>query len=233
MDIPKGFRLEHGIEEKTEDLLEGKVKQQKQIRPIVEKKELEEMLRAFDKQSPLRTLEFVYKKIDRTLEKNYQPVKSQKFKTKWKYWAKQDPYFSEESHVMIRYLNRQGRGYAFARVESKNLEDFCRSFEKTQLFLNKYIPQRHLGRVIGGVLLGVFLYSSVKYGNMHYQVPYPGAGAIEIISSVIGVLAGALFGESIAVNLPKKIYERKIKKLETYSTELILDTKKAVGAALG
>lgn len=208
MDIPKTFKPEQNLEANTQRLLEEEIKLSKPESKI-EKTELEEVLREFDYDS-----ENLHSKIDKLIEKSgYKPIKNEKLY--YEYWYKSKPF--DENYVFIRRVNKQSRNYAFARVESDKLTEFCRRFGKKESGTKKYMALLFpLGFSLGFIVPYLSSYSD----------PVP----LWKTSLFLGGIFG-LFAQLCMVPLSDYIRLRNKKKMEQYCEGLITESKGAIKAA--
>ncbi|MBU4501440.1 MAG: MgtC/SapB family protein [Nanoarchaeota archaeon] len=141
MRLPRTFRPEKNLEEKTEQLLNDP-KIHVKPKPAVKGKYLNNL---FDYlHEPLFMVSYVHEKVDILIDRSdYQVVpRSSKCNQDYTHWYKQDPLSSDSFYVLSRrneasnsssfFLNPfQLKGYySFARPTQNNLENFCQMFEK-------------------------------------------------------------------------------------------------------
>lgn len=122
MDVPKSFRSEYGIEEKTDQLME-------EVKTLPKENfdaELKELIDEYYKVYELKNPEKIESLINKLLkEYDYKPIHNPKLKL-CKYWTKQT--LSNKHWVYIQAEEYASRHY-FAEVKENKLEEFCKSFE--------------------------------------------------------------------------------------------------------
>lgn len=223
MKLPKTFLPERNLEKKTETLLQENKKTPKPV--IIERKELEDLLYAFNEYYFDSTL---HEKIDvLTRKSGYQSLKVNDLK--WEYWTKKTDY--DENYVFTKWHDRKNTRYAFAIVNDGKLEEFCERFERdnrVKIFgLGRdRLPYLMASAFIGSAVIGL----ATKYAASSYMLRVFGmlneattVSCMAALGAVLGFIEGTFW-------LAYKNSVNK-EKLKTCYTQLIIDDKTALKMA--
>lgn len=210
MKVPKIFIPEKKLENATEKLLHEKDTPKPRL---INKQDLEEVLQAFDQ--PLT--ENFNARVDSLISKSdYQCLKVRS--CYWEYWHKPAVKNLDESHVLVRSLDKYGfKHYASAKVDNLKLENFCRLFEKyyTGVLsgINHNKPCFQIGMITG--TLG---------GTVPFFINPALVNTVAFVIPIIGLIGGAFGGTYLARCMHKKYAKKLVRcyeEIETFSKDAI------------
>lgn len=196
MDVPKSFRPEKDLREKTEQLMDGPILKRPENIEVAEGSDLERILKdlAIAGNNPAS---LSHSRMDSLLEKTDYKELTRKNED-YKFWTRKSCYNPQETDVFIRKKYKGKYGflsvrYDFASVKKNRLGDFCKNYEKyrtlDQFMLNASNDQRFIRKMtnisyvslIAGIVSGGYILN-------HYWKDEP------ILSAVTGIVLGSFVG---------------------------------------
>lgn len=249
MKLPRTFRPDKNLEDKTNQLLEDP-KVYIQPEPAVDGKYLDDLFDYLNESFFM--IPTVHEKVDRIIGKSdYQVVpRSSKSNMDYSHWYRQDPLAPDSFYVLSR--NDAGPAkrsfafspfkmegyYSFARPTKDNLENFCKMFEKYSNWdsyrYNDYGWNRwHIkGRIFFGMMgAGMLIGAGASLAFVGWTMTMAYAAMMGMQLSLIS----NIFLEKHVFNLYKKIdtkrfnnYELKIRKI---ADDIITDDEAALRRA--
>lgn len=211
MDIPKSFRPERNLDDKTKQLEEKA--------NIRKPTELEEVLEEFN-HPRYRESEDLYSKIEKLrIKHNYKEMAmiTLDYFHYHEVWAKQD---NEKYKVLIQthYIEKSA-GYSFTTV--KDVEKFCKDFKDYEQNKKKEIKLPllwHIGSGAGSSLFGASFYSAIQFLTFMPKNPW---------TMLLFAIGSGTIGASI---IPFINWRRKRGREKLYKN-IIMDDKMAVEGA--